>query len=368
MRLTAPGVSESLSADEPEIPMNSTITVTADRARAFMAELFVAAGVEVEAATLVAGCLVEADLQGVGSHGLLQAPNYVRRLRAGTIRGHAELRLVRSSGAIRVYDAGLALGHAVARQAMEGAMEVARATGISAVAIRSATHFGMAGQHAAVAAHAGLIGIAMCNSRVMLPAPGGTRPVVGNNPLAIAVPAAGRPPIVFDMAMSAAAMGKIRLAAQRGEPIPADWALDSAGQPTTDAAAAIGGMLQPAAGAKGFGLALMVDLLCALADGSNGQEVGSMYGEPATPADCSWLLIAIDPSHFGLRDDYAARVAHLSGAIAADGAAGGSLPGDRKIAAARLADGAISLPLRLVEELDALAAEIGAPNRLGSPA
>ena len=336
------------------------VEINTSRARLYLTDLFVAAGAAGDAAATVAEALVEADVQATSSHGMLQAPTYLRRLRAGTISGTADLTRVHESGAVTVFDAGLALGHAVARQAMGHAIASARTHGMGAAAVRSATHFGIAGRHARVAADAGLIGIAMCNSRPMLPAPGGSRPVVGNNPLAIAVPIAGRPPIVFDMAMSAVAMGKVRLAAERGEAIPEGWALDASGRPTTDAADGLRGMLLPAAGAKGFGLALMVDFLCALAGGSAGVELSPMYGNPATPADCSWLLLAIDPTHFALAEPYAERVAALAAAILAD--EGAALPGDRKLAAERDAAGIITVPRSLVRDLDALAAEMGGPK------
>ena len=345
---------------------NDRITVEAGRARAFLADLFSAAGVTGDAAALVADGLVEADLQGVASHGLLQAPTYLRRLRAGTIDGKGTLSLVHSSAAVTVYDAGLALGHAVATEAMDRAIETARTHGLAAVAVRTATHFGVAGRHARAAAEAGMIGIVMCNTRPMLAAPGGTGAVVGNNPLAIAIPVAGREPIVFDMAMSAVAMGRIRLAAQRGEAIPPDWALDASGQPTTDAAAALRGVLLPAAGAKGYGLALMVDFLCALSGGSVLGEIASMYGDPSAPSDCSWLFLTIDPAHFGLTQPYPERIAGLAASIlAAPGEA--SLPGDRKLRAERQSLGKVVVPRTLADELERLAAEFGSSARLHMP-
>lgn len=342
--------------------MDETVELSAHRAGTYLTELFIAAGAEQGAALAVSEALIEADMQGTGSHGMLQAPNYLRRLRAGTISGTSSLTRVHVSGAVNVFDAGLALGHAVAHQAMQQAVASARRHGLGAAAVRAATHFGVAGRHARVAADAGLIGVAMCNSRPMLPAPGGSRPVVGNNPLAIAVPMAGRAPVVFDMAMSAVAMGKVRLAAQRGEAIPEGWALDADGRPTTDAAEGLRGMLLPAAGAKGFGLALMVDFLCALAGGSAGAEVMPMYGDPSSPSHCSWLLLAIDPAHFGLEQPYEDRIAALANAVLADD--GTALPGDRKLAAERSADGMICVPRSLVRDLDALSAEMGGPAPL----
>ena len=338
------------------------ITVDAGRARAFLADLFAAAGVDEASALLVADGLVEADLQGVGSHGMLQAPTYLRRLRAGTIDGKGALRLVHSSAAVRVYDAGLALGHAVAKGAMDRAVETARTHGLAAVAVRTATHFGVAGRHARAAAEAGMIGIVMCNTRPMLAAPGGTSAIVGNNPLAIAIPVAGRAPIVLDMAMSAVAMGRIRLAAQRGEAIPPDWALDAGGQPTTDAAAGLAGVLLPAAGAKGYGLALMVDFLCALSGGSALGEITSMYGDPSAPSDCSWLFLTIDPAHFGLSKAYPERIAELAVSIVAT-AGEEALPGERKLRAERRSLGKVVVPKILADDLERLAAEFASPAR-----
>lgn len=342
------------------------VTISADQARAFITALFQAAGVEAEASALVAEGLVEADLQGVGSHGALQAPNYLRRVRAGTISRENSVRLVHRSGAVSVFDAGLVLGHAAVRQVTGATMASAKQHGIACAAVRSATHFGVAGRHASQAAEAGMIGIVMCNTRPMLPAPGGSESVVGNNPLAIAVPVSGRTPIVFDMAMSAGAMGKIRLAARTGQPIPDDWALDSDGRPTTDAVAALAGLLRPAGGAKGFGLALMIDFLCALSGGAAGPEVGMLYGDASAPADCSWLIVVLDPGHFGLAEPFAERVAGLASHVLASSSRPGggpvSLPGDHKLHATRKAEGMLKLPRTLVEDLERLSIELGGPE------
>ena len=119
----------------------------------------------------------------------------------------------------------------------------------------------------------------MCNTRPLMPAPGGAERVVGNNPIAIAVPSDGRRPIVLDMATSEAAMGKIRMAEKAGEAIPGTWAVKADGSATTDPTEAIAGMLLPAAGPKGFGLAFLIDLLCGvLSGGATGAAVQPLYG------------------------------------------------------------------------------------------
>lgn len=345
--------------------MSQQIILQAATLERFLEGLFRAAGVATDAAAQTAQGLVRADLEGTGSHGTLQAPNYLKRILAGTIARDSTVRQVHASGAVAVHDAGLVLGQGAAVQVMDEACATAARYGIAAVAVRAATHFGVAGHYAGRAADKGCIGIVMCNTRPMMPAPGGAAPVVGNNPLSIAVPVADQAPIVFDMAMSAAAMGRIRQADTRSEPIPNGWAVDAAGHDTTDAAAAIAGMLLPAAGPKGFGLALMIDFLCALAGGVNGAGVRSMYGDPAAAAECSWLFLAIDPAHFQLSEPYAARVRTLADAVRAAPARPGTdgirLPGDRARTTAGQAGGKVAVNPDVLAELEAISAQINGP-------
>lgn len=338
--------------------MSTHVTVQAPALERYLEGMFIAAGVAPEAASLTAQGLVRADMEGTGSHGALQAPNYLRRILAGTLSRGGTLRDIHTSGAVAVVDGGLALGQALGGQVMERASALAAQFGIGAVAVRAATHFGVAGHYAARAPQMGQIGIVLCNTRPMMPAPGGATPVVGNNPLAIAVPVAGQPPVVFDMAMSAAAMGRIRQAAARGTPIPPGWAVDATGHDTTDPGAALAGMLLPAAGPKGFGLALMVDFLCALAGGANGSAVQSMYGDPAAPAEVSWLFLALDPSHFGLDEPYAERTAHLVESLRA---ATARLPGDRARQNIEQAGGQVRLSADVLKALEAISTQINGP-------
>jgi LDH2 family malate/lactate/ureidoglycolate dehydrogenase len=150
----------------------------------------------------------------------------------------------------------------------------------------------------------------MSNTRPLMPAPGGAEALVGNNPLAIALPTQGDFPAEVDLALSATAMGKIRLAAAAGQTIPEGWGADAQGRPTTDPSAAIKGMLLPAAGPKGFGLAFVIDLLCGgLSGGALGAEVQPLYGDPATPYRCSHLFLAVDTEHFPTGSAFAARTA-----------------------------------------------------------
>ena len=265
----------------------------------FVADIFTKLGVPSSAARLVAEAIVAADVEGIPSHGVMLVPMYVDRMLAGSVSTKTEPSVVHDGGSAIVLDAGNALGQLTSDWAIPMVIERGREHGLAAIAVRNGFHFGTAGFWARQIAEAGLAGLVMCNTRPLMPAPGGAERLVGNNPIAIALPGG----FVTDMATSATAMGKIRLAESAGRPIPEGWAADAEGRPTTDAAAAIAGMLLPAAGPKGFGLAMAIDLLCGgLSGGAIGHEVAPLYGDVAKPYRCSHLFIAIDPARFGIPD------------------------------------------------------------------
>jgi LDH2 family malate/lactate/ureidoglycolate dehydrogenase len=280
-------------------PGISAVVISSGDLIKLVGRIFAAAGAGEKAAATVAEGLVEADLQGLSSHGVMLVEMYVERLRAGSITACESGNIVSDRGCSVVLDAGHAFGQLTGSQSIDIAVSRAKEHGVGIVAVRHGFHFGAAGRYAIKAVEKGCIGIAMCNTRPLMPAPGGAERVVGNNPIAIAVPSDGAVPIVFDMATSEAAMGKIRMAEKAGQPIPPTWAVRSDGSPTTDPKEAVMGMLLPAAGPKGFGLAFMIDLMCGLlSGGASGGQVKPLYGDPSIPYDCSHLFIAIDVAHF----------------------------------------------------------------------
>jgi len=283
--------------------------IEAHRLAAAVAAIFAAVGIRPEDAAIVAEDLVAADLEGVASHGVMLLPMYVARIAEGSVSRKSLGEVVSDRGCAIVLDAGHALGQLTARQAVKLAVARAREIGMASVAVRDGFHFGTAGRFARMMAADNCVGIVLSNTRPLMPAPGGAEAMVGNNPIAIALPSAGAFPVEVDMALSATAMGKIRLAAAAGESIPADWAIDAEGRPTTDPAAAIKGMLLPAAGPKGFGLAFVIDLLCGgLSDGAVGAGVRPLYGDPAEPYRCSHFFLAIHAGHFPVGERFAERV------------------------------------------------------------
>ncbi len=296
----------------------SQVTVGADALAQAVAAIFIAAGVPPADAAIVADDLVAADLEGVTSHGVMLVPMYLDRLLSGSISKRSAGEVVWTRDGAIVLDAANAFGQLTARQAVTLAVARAREIGLAAVAVRNAFHFGTAGRYARLMADQGSIGIVMSNTRPLMPATGGAEALVGNNPLAIALPSQGDFPAEVDLALSATAMGKIRLAAAAGQPIPEGWAADAQGRATTDPNAAIKGMLLPAAGPKGFGLAFVIDMLCGgLSGGAVGAEVQPLYGDPAKPYCCSHLFLAIDTGHFPAGDDFAARTAAQTARVAA---------------------------------------------------
>ena len=280
-----------------------------------IATLFEAAGLNKAGAADVADALVEADEEGVFSHGTMLVPMYVERLQKGSLSKGSKGKVVQDNGAIAIIDAENVFGQLTSQQAVELSVSKSKEFGLGAVAVRNGFHLGGAGRWAGQIADQGCVGIVLSNTRPLMPAPGGAERIIGNNPLAIAMPGSD-PKVVLDMAMSASAMGKIRMAEKLGNNIPEGWAVDSDGRPTTDPSEAIKGMLLPAAGPKGFGLALMIDLLCgALSSGGVASEVRPLFGDLDKPYNCAHFFLAINVSHFRDEDTFKGVIDSLSSDI-----------------------------------------------------
>lgn len=261
----------------------------------------------------IAAALVDADLRGVRSHGVMLVPMYVERLLAGGVTRERQVEVLYDAGAALVVDALGGMGQLSSPQAVGLAIDRAGQFGIGLVSVRRAHHFGAASRWAMQAAEAGCLGVAMSNTTPLMPAPGGAERIVGNNPLAVAVPTEAGVEIVLDMALSAVALGKVRMAASAGREIPDTWATDASGTPTTNADAALLGMLLPAAGHKGFGLALIVDILTGVLSGGGwGAQVRPLYREPDRPNDCAHHFLAIDPALLGGITEFRARTSQLA--------------------------------------------------------
>ena len=342
-----------------------TVAVDAQRLISAVGDILTAVGIAAADARLVAADLVAADLEGIASHGVMLLPMYVERIDKGSVSRASAGEVVSDRGAAIVIDAGNALGQLTSRQALKLAVERARQIGLAAVAVRNGFHFGTAGRYARMMAEQNCVGVVLSNTRPLMPPPGGAEALVGNNPIAIALPSAGEFAAEADMALSATAMGKIRLAAAAQARIPEDWAVDSQGRPTTDPAAAIKGMLLPAAGPKGFGLAFVIDLLCGgLSDGAVGAEVRPLYGDPAEPYRCAHFFLAIDADHFPAGERFAERVRDQARRVSASKRGPGVervyAPGELVWATRQASEGVCRLDAATVRSLIETAARVGA--------
>ena len=336
------------------------IVIAAADLIALVARLLAAAGLDEKSASTVAQGLVQSDLEGLPSHGVLLVDLYVDRLLAGSVNGRDGTQVVSDRGCCVVLDAAHSVGQVTGERSMQIAVSRARQHGAGIVAVRHGFHFGAARRYALAAAERDCIGIVMCNTRPLMPAPGGAERVVGNNPIAVAAPCEGAVPLVLDMATSEAAMGKIRLAEKAGEAIPATWAVRADGGPTTSPAEAIAGMLLPAAGPKGFGLAVMIDLMCGvLSGGASGDKVNPLYGDPKVPYDCSHLFVAIDVAHFcepsWFRAQAAAAAERIRGSRRAPGISELFVPGEPEWQRAQSAAGKVKVERAVADKLIKLA-------------
>jgi LDH2 family malate/lactate/ureidoglycolate dehydrogenase len=211
--------------------------------------------------------VVEADLRDLASHGVFRIPFYVRGFRLGELNPRPVVRELHAFGATRHLDGDNGLGVILGQQSMDIAVGLAAQHGIGMVAVRNSNHTGVLAVHVMRAAKQGMIGYFVSNAPALMAPWGGIDPLLSNSPFAYAFPTSEEP-IVLDMACSAAARGKIRLAAKEGKKIPLGWAVDVDGRPTEDASAALEGLILPMAGYKGYGIALANELLAAALPGA----------------------------------------------------------------------------------------------------
>jgi (2R)-3-sulfolactate dehydrogenase (NADP+) len=305
------------------------------------------AGANPRMAALTAAALVAAEAGGQSGHGLSRVPQYAAFLRNGRADGSAEPMIRAERGGAVLVDACHGLAYPAVARAVEEATTRTAAHGIAFAGITNSHHSGAMGLPVAALARRGLVALAFTNSPAAMPVPGGRRALLGTNPVAAAFPRRSADPVVIDMALSEVARGKIMVAAREGRPIPEGWALDAAGNPTTDAKAALSGAMLAMGGTKGALLAVIVELLCcALTSAAFGFEADSFFAEEGNQPRLGQAIIAIDPGALTGRDAFLERVEALIEAMLADG--GVRLPGSRRgvLAAAAAADG-VEVPAML---------------------
>jgi LDH2 family malate/lactate/ureidoglycolate dehydrogenase len=353
-------------------------TIQPEPLTAFARGLFEAAGVSPSEAAIVAGSLVDANLCGHDSHGVMRIPQYVGLIREGKYQPGAALQVLSETPAILAADAGWGLGQVQAYRLLERLLPKARALGVAAGTLRHCGHIGRLGEYAEWAAARNLASVGTVNShgagRRVAP-PGGTEGCISTNPLCIGAPTPSEP-VILDIGTSACAEGKVRVAFQKGEPVPEGWLLDSCGRPTTDPAVLYAdprGTILPFGGPhayKSFGLGLILDLLA-------GGLSGGRCSNPEAPlpgVGNTVLFVLLDIEHFGGAEHFLRESGCLAQFVRdtprATGVTAITLPGDperqcraqRSVQGIPISDGTWSLLVKLAGELSVAMPDLHVPT------
>jgi LDH2 family malate/lactate/ureidoglycolate dehydrogenase len=345
--------------------MNEQVIVDDASLTGFVRNILRAAGLSPARAELVSDSLVSASLRGVDSHGVHLLPYYILQIRKGNIDAGTDGKVISESGTCLLYDGEHGLGQCVSAACCRHAVRLAGKHGTGVVIARNSNHFGAAAFWAQLISAEGLIGIVMCNASPSVPPWQGREGRIGTNPLCVSVPGAGGGGWLLDMATTTVALNRIVKAAANGEPlIPAGWATDSDGVPTTDTQVALRGLLMPLGGYKGSGLGLMIEVLCAvLGSGAMSTEVGGLHNLERK-MNTSQMFLAIDITRFITAQEFQSRMERLIRTVKSARPAPGYdevlVAGDPewRSAESRRANG-IPLDGALWERLKALAGESG---------
>lgn len=343
--------------------MSSPIRISQESLQRFCAEILRKAGLPDTDAELTAESLVFANLRGIDSHGVVRLPAYLKRLEQGGAKPKPEIKKVRERAATVMIDGGHGLGQVIGGYATDVAVEKAGQAGVSLVAARGSAHYGAASFYAVRMARHGFIGCSTTGTTQTVAPWGGTTKILGNDPLAVAIPRKEGAPLVLDISMSKVAGGKLKLAARHGEKIPEGWGLDREGRPTDNPNDILdGGAHLPFGEHKGYGLGVMLEILNGVLTGANMlSQIVSWTRNPDQPSDIGQLFAAIDiaafmePSEFHERLEWFVREVKKSPPM--EGVSAVYLPGEMECAVEteRRRDG-IPLSASVCDELNSVAA------------
>ncbi|WP_162300897.1 Ldh family oxidoreductase [Alkalilacustris brevis] len=332
---------------------------------AFIVKAFMHHGLSEDHANSVAHTMIVANLRGVDTHGVVRSGSYIERFKLNLVKPQPAFKVETRYGWAHAIDADNGMGPVVSDFAMKKVLDSAESHGIGGATVRQSNHFGAAQVFALQAAAQDCIGIVLSPASKSLAPFGSMEPLFGTNPIAVAAPAGRHAPWCLDMATSISARGHIRIAARRGEPIPEGWALDDQGRPTTDAEAALKGVMLPFAGPKGSALAMLVDMMGGALSGSGyAGTIRDMTRDFETPQDVGHFFMAFKIDAFMPVPEYTARMEHMIATLKALKPAAGfdevMYPGEReaRLAAKREAEG-IPIPFETRKVLVQLSEETG---------
>ncbi len=327
-----------------------TVELSLADAHDLAVRVLTAAGATAANAGPVADAVVTAQAEGIHSHGLTWLTTFADHLRNGKVDGKADPQVTQAAPAGLSVDARSGFAHPAIAKGIESLIPLTRQTGIAAMAVKNSYNCLVVGHHVRRIAEAGLVALGFVNSPKSIAPWGGTKAVFGTNPLAFACPRKEGAPLVIDQSSSKVARGEIRLAQQEGREIPLGWALDPKGKPTTDAAAAMAGTVLPYGDYKGYGIALMVDLMAGAMTGARfSHQADSFVGDDGGPPGTGQFFLAIDPGPLG-GGDFTRRVDGLCALILDE--PGVQLPGDKRLAnLKKTGDGPLSITTALFDDL-----------------
>lgn len=295
--------------------MADMITVSEALLRKQISDVYAAWGMAKEHIDTTVEVMVETDLMGIDSHGVGMLAGYQEKKDHGRLNPKPEIRIVKETPATALIDAGRSIGHVPGVMAMKLAIRKAKAIGIGAVGVRNSNHYGAAGYYSALASAEGVIGMAFTSVTSPIVVPTFSRePYLGTNPIAFTAPAKRNKPMSLDMATSTVASGKVSIAKRIGKPMPVGWVVDREGKPLTDAAKAPSGNRRLTAlggtrelgSHKGYGLGLMVEVLCSTLNGqiSGARDATDPEFRHKTKETVGHFFMAIDPEMFGGGDAF----------------------------------------------------------------
>jgi L-2-hydroxycarboxylate dehydrogenase (NAD+) len=289
------------------MPQTETRFFMAEEGCAFILRALGAVGVGRADAETIADLMVLTDMRGIDTHGMARLPIYVQRLKSGAINKAPQIRIVEEAPATALIDGDNGMGHLVMSFAARLAIEKAAKCGIGWVGARHSNHAGAAAPYAMMPLKHDMIGLYLAVAEVNHMAPwGGIEPLLGTNPIAIAVPALEEPPIVHDIATTVASNGRVGAAVEANEAFPEGWMIDAEGEPVTDPKHAHGGALLPIGGYKGYGLALVFALMGGALNGAPvGRDAGNPAGPPRKPpSNTGQAVMALNVASFGLPETF----------------------------------------------------------------
>lgn len=294
-------------------PAPASQSIPIDELTLFAQRVLQSFGVQAEEAFIVADSLVQADARGIPSHGLTRLRTYCKRLETGVVRSGVEPIILKESASSLLVDGQNGIGISLADNVMRMCIDRSRASGSCFASVRRANHFGIGACYTLQAAQAGMVGIAMSNAPASMVPTGGCKPMLGTNPLSIAIPAGRHTPFVLDMATSEVAQGKVILAAKEGRTtIPSTWAVDELGVATDDPVAALRGAMKPFGGAKGYAIAFAIDILCSALSGAlSSSRIHSYWNDFENPQDLGFFLGAWNIESFLPLQEFQNRVDEL---------------------------------------------------------